>query len=84
MFSQKIATNVVFTVFRGSVQEFSPLCNERQIETAIVNMLAHADFAIEQCLPDDYADHYIRGQIQELPLEQLCLCHCFMRISKKY
>ena len=61
----------MFTVFHGKVQEFPPSCNERQIETAILNMLARADLAIGQCLLDDYAHHYI---ILELPFEQLCLC----------
>ena len=65
MFFQEIATNVMFTVYHGSVQEFPPLCNERQIETAILNMLARADLAIAQCLPDDFADLYILGAVHK-------------------
>ena len=84
MFFQGITTNVRFAVFPRSVRKFLPLCSEQQIKTVILNMLAHADLAIAllQCLPDDYEDHYIRGQILELPLEQLNLCHCFMRFLK--
>ena len=60
------------TVLQRPVLEEALLCNERHIKIAMLSMCEHGQFWLLRKKRDKSANHYVMGQIFELPLEQLC------------